>query len=187
MSEISSEILTQASIGDMKAFEQIYKEFSGFVYNTSLKITGNSHDAEEITQDIFMKIYHNLKTFRFCSSFKTWVYRIAVNTAINHYHSSIKKESKRVDFECVPGTHPTGDDTKALDDIIKQDDEAQLDLLLKALKPDHRVCLVLREIEGLSYREIAGVLSIPVNTVRSRLLRAREALVAERGRRKNEL
>ncbi|MBI4753333.1 sigma-70 family RNA polymerase sigma factor [Candidatus Desantisbacteria bacterium] len=186
MSKISSEILTQASIGDIKAFEQVYKEFSGFVYNISLKITGNSHDAEEVTQDIFMKIYHKLKTFRFCSSFKTWVYRIAVNTAINYQRSSIKKESQRVDFETIALT-VSDDKATAEDNIIKQEDSAQLDSLLQALKPEHRVCLILREIEGLNYREIANILEIPVNTVRSRLKRAREALMSGRGRRKDEL
>ncbi len=179
MSEISSEILTRASNGDIKAFEQVYNEFSGFVYNVSLKITSNSHDAEEVTQDTFMKIYHKLKTFGFCSSFKTWVYRIAVNTAINYQRSLIKKESQQVDFETIALTLKC-DKATAEDNIIKQEDSAQLDLLLKALNPDHRICLILREIEGLSYQEIASVLEIPVNTVRSRLKRAREALMAGR-------
>ncbi len=185
MSEISSEILTRAANGDMGAFEQVYKKFSGFVYNISLKVTHNSHDAEEVTQDIFMKIYHNLKTFRFHSSFKTWVYRIAINTAINYQRLSIKKESQRVDFEMVTLTH--GDEGKVLDDIIKQEETAQVDSLLKALNPVHHICLILREIEGLSYQEIAGILKIPINTVRSRLKRAREALMAKRGAIKNEL
>ncbi len=182
MSEISSAILTRAGNGDIAAFEQVYKNFSDFVYNISLKVTRNSHDAEEITQDTFMKIYHKLKTFRYHSSFKTWVYRIAVNTAINYYHSSMRKELKRVDFETVALTQ--GDDKKTSDNI---EDSAQLDSLLKVLKPAHRVCLVLREIEGLSYHEIASVLQIPVNTVRSRLKRARQALLARREVIKNEL
>lgn len=175
MSEISSEILTRASNGDIEAFEQVYKNFSKFVYNVSLKITRHSHDAEEVTQDTFMKIYHKLKTFRFRSSFRTWVYRIAVNTAINYRRSLIKRESQWVDFETVALT--LSDDKMVSDNIIKQDDSARLDLLLKGLKPAYRVCLILREIEGLSYQEIASVLEIPVNTVRSRLKRAREALM----------
>ncbi|MFH1898838.1 MAG: sigma-70 family RNA polymerase sigma factor [Candidatus Desantisbacteria bacterium] len=186
MSEISSEILTRAGNGDIKAFEQVYNEFSGFVYNVSLKITRNSHDAEEVTQDTFMKIYRKLKTFGFCSSFKTWVYRIAVNTAINYQRSSIKKESQKVDFETVALTI-SDDKATAEDNIIRQEDVVQLDLLLKTLKPEHRVCLILREIEGLSYQEMASVLEIPVNTVRSRLKRAREALMAGRGAIKDEL
>ncbi|MFH1564037.1 MAG: sigma-70 family RNA polymerase sigma factor [Nitrospirota bacterium] len=181
MREISSKDLTRASNGDIEAFEQVYKDFSKFVYNISLRITRHSEDADEVTQDTFMKIYHKLKTFRFRSSFKTWVYRIAVNTAINYYHSSIKKESKRVDFETVALT--LGDNKLPSDNIIKQDDFAQLDSLLRVLKPEHRVCLILREIEGLSYQEIASVLEIPVNTVRSRLKRARQALIGMRDER----
>ncbi|PIP40738.1 hypothetical protein CO110_11080 [Candidatus Desantisbacteria bacterium CG_4_9_14_3_um_filter_40_11] len=186
MSEISSEILTRASNGDIKSFEQVYHEFSDFVYNISIKITSNSHDAEEVTQDTFMKIYRKLKTFGFCSSFKTWVYGIAVNTAINYQRSSIKKESQQVDFETIALTLKCNTAT-AEDNIIEQEDSAQLDSLLKELKPEHRVCLILREIEGLSYSEIVGILFIPVNTVRSRLKRAREALMAGREAINNEL
>jgi RNA polymerase sigma-70 factor (ECF subfamily) len=175
MEDIAIDILARAREGDIEAFEQVYKAASSFVYNVALKITRNSADAEEVTQDVFMKIYHNLKDFQFRSAFKTWVYRITVNTAINYYRKSIKKDSDRVDFDSTVGTVASG--TSTVEDIIQNDNARRLDTLLNILNPDFKACLVLRELEGLSYQEIAAVLKIPVNTVRSRLKRARQALL----------
>jgi len=74
----------------MEAFEAIYKATSGFVYNVALRITQKPADAEDITQEVFVKIYKSLKDFEFKSSFKTWVYRITVNAALNHVRASKK-------------------------------------------------------------------------------------------------
>ena len=81
--EISNDLLQQASQGDIQAFEEIYKITSSFVYSMALRTIRNREDAQEITQEVFLKIFKNLKDFKFRSSFKTWVYRITVNTALN--------------------------------------------------------------------------------------------------------
>ena len=177
MIDIALDTLEQASRGDIGAFEQVYKATSSFVYNVALRITRNSADAEEVTQDVFMKIYHNLKGFQFRSAFKTWVYRITVNTAINRYHKSKKEEKGRVDYDNIIESLP--DNRPALEGISQSDNQARLNALLDKLSPEHKSCLILREIEGLSYQEIAGALKIPMNTVRSRLKRARQALLVE--------
>ena len=83
MQEISKDILMQAAKGDIGAFEEIYRIASDFIFNVAYRITNNNEDAEEVSQDVFIKIYKNLKGFRFQSSFKTWIYRIAVNSAVN--------------------------------------------------------------------------------------------------------
>lgn len=177
MIDIALDTLERASQGDIGAFEQVYKAASGFVYNVAFRITHNNADAEEVVQDVFMKIYHHLKDFQFRSAFKTWVYRITMNTAINRYRKSAREESDRVDYdnisEALPGDHSTAED------VIQSDNEARLNALLELLSPEHKACLILREIEGLSYQEIAVALKIPVNTVRSRLKRARQALLEE--------
>jgi RNA polymerase sigma-70 factor (ECF subfamily) len=180
MNDIVPEILERASQGDLTAFQQVYKALSGFVYNVALKVSRNSADAEEITQDVFMKIYRNLKNFRFRSAFKTWVYRITVNTAINHYRKSRREEKGRVDYESVIGTRSCGSSTA--EDIIQSDNQARLNALLDTLSPNYKVCLILREIQGLSYQEIAATLKIPINTVRSRLKRARQELLEMAGK-----
>ncbi len=177
MNDIALEILERASEGDIGAFEQVYKAVSGFVYNVALRITRNSADAEDVTQDVFMKIYHNLKGFEFRSSFKTWVYRITVNTAINSYRKSTIEEKNRIGDNSIIESLP--DSRSTAEDVIQTDNETKLNSLLEMLSPDHRACLILRELEGLSYQEIATALKVPVNTVRSRLKRARQALLKE--------
>lgn len=177
MNDIAPDILERACAGDMEAFEQLYKATSSFVYNVALRISRNSADAEEVTQDVFMKIFRNLKGFQFRSSFKTWVYRITVNTSINHYRKFIREKKDRVDYDSIIESLPSG--RLACEDAIQSDNETRLNVLLETLSTEYKACLVLREIEGLSYREIASTLKIPVNTVRSRLKRAREALLKE--------
>lgn len=187
MINISVEVLEKASEGDITAFEEVYKAASSFVYNVALKITRNSTEAEEITQDVFMKIYHKLKDFDFRSTFKTWLHRITVNTAINQYNKSHREVKDRVDYdgivESLTGNSAT--DKNAL----QIENEQRLNILLGALTPEHKACIILREIEGLSYEEISAVSKIPVNTVRSRLKRARETLLesVRKGLIKNEM
>ncbi len=177
MPEVVLETLKLVVAGDPAAFEQVYKAMSGFVYNVALRITRNNADAQEVTQDVFLKLYHSLKDFQFRSAFKTWVYRITVNTAINRYRRSARELKNRVAndllIESLPGT------SSASASLTQSDHEARLNDLLSKLSPEHRVCLILREIEGLSYQEIAAALKIPMNTVRSRLKRGRQALIEE--------
>jgi RNA polymerase sigma-70 factor (ECF subfamily) len=178
MEVISKDILIRASQGDMGAFEKIYKATSGFVFSVSLRITGNKHDAEEATQDVFMRIYKNLKRFQFRSSFRTWVYRIAVNAAINSSKKASQETARRSDYDTAIKTQCAPD---AADEIAKQkDSENLIASLLSKLNPDQRACIVLREMQGLSYSEISRALRVNINTVRSRLKRARESLLALR-------
>jgi RNA polymerase sigma-70 factor (ECF subfamily) len=178
MNDIALDILEKAARGDLEAFEQVYRSASGFVYNVALRVTRNTADAEEVTQDVFMKIYRSLKDFGFRSNFKTWIYRITVNTAINSFRkNSCRKENVHTDYDSIAEALPGNSSTA--DAAIQSDNEIRLNALLERLIPEYRVCLVLREIEGLSYQEIAESLKIPLNTVRSRLKRAREALVQE--------
>jgi len=186
MNDIALETLERAAKGDIAAFEEVYKAASPFVYNVALRITCHDEDAQEVTQDVFMKIYHNLKDFRFASAFKTWVYRIAVNMAINHYRKHAKEKQSRVHNEYILDSTPS--DSSTDEKALQGDCEAQLNALLNVLTPEHRACLVLREIEGLNYQQMATTLKIPVNTVRSRLKRARQSLWEKAGKEpKNDL
>ncbi|MBU0503244.1 MAG: sigma-70 family RNA polymerase sigma factor [Candidatus Omnitrophota bacterium] len=180
MDEISKEILKRASQGDIKAFEEIYGHTSDFVYTLAFKITRNISDAQEVCQDVFMKIYHGLNGFQFRSAFKTWVYRITVNTAINYYRKSARQSKDRLDYDGIIESIP--DRRSTAEGAIKSDNEARFNGLVDKLIPEYKACLILREIEGLSYQEIATALKIPINTVRSRLKRARETLLEESGK-----
>ena len=179
MAEISNELITRAAGGDMAAFEEIYKATSRFVYNVALRTTNNQDNANEVTQDVFLKVHNSLRNFRFRSSFKTWVYRIAVNTAINYCKARSRYERGRIEYD--PAVHDKEAPCGVPSELDEADSNRRITRLLDMLDPDQRACIVLREMEGLDYRSIADTLGININTVRSRLKRARETLI-EAGR-----
>jgi RNA polymerase sigma-70 factor (ECF subfamily) len=176
MQEIGRELIIKAGQGDRGAFREIYQRVSGYVYTLAYRVTNTKHDAEEVTQDVFLKLYHNLGSFKFEALFKTWLYRIAVNTALNHAKKRSRVTTHEVEqvFE-DPATVTQPDARKRLE---AEDAEKRLKTLLDQLNPDQRACIVSREIEGMDYQEIARSLGININTVRSRLKRARETLMA---------
>ena len=176
MEEIDKDTLIRASQGDRQAFEDVYKASSSFVYNVALRVVNNREDALEVAQEVFMVIYHKLKDFRFESSFKTWVYRVTANYAIN-----FAKKSSRA--KTVPFEESFGEGAVLNEAHTQMDQEQQnqiVEKLLGELNPDQRACVVLRDIQGLSYEEIAQALNININTVRSRLKRSREKLLSVR-------
>ena len=176
MQDVEWELVTRAGRGDMGAFREIYQRVSGYVYTLAYRVVNTKHDAEEVTQDVFLKLHQSLGSFKFESSFKTWLYRIAVNTALNHAKKRSRVTTREVEeiFE-DPAVVTQPDATKS---IAAGETENQLKILLDQLNPDQRACIVLREIEGLNYQGIATSLGININTVRSRLKRARETLMS---------
>jgi RNA polymerase sigma-70 factor (ECF subfamily) len=173
--DISMELVKKARDGDMAAFEQIYIRTSGFVYNVALRITRNHADAEDVVQEVFINMHKNLPFFRFESSCSTWLYRITANTAISRCRKHSReteaaakyKEHLKVESQESPAHGPESAEEK----------EKIINAMLERLDDDQRACVVLRDMEGLSYDEIVQVLNIPLNTLRSRLHRAREALL----------
>jgi RNA polymerase sigma-70 factor (ECF subfamily) len=177
MANITENIIIEASEGSTEAFESIYKEYSGFVYNVAFRVVNNIDEAEEVTQEVFLTVYRKLKSFKFKSSLKTWVYRIAVNMAIDYARKRSREQHHTVLYEDNK-LNKTID--SAGEEIEREQQEKIISTLLEALSPNQRVCIVLRSIEGLSYQEIAESLNININTVRSRLKRARETLLVLR-------
>lgn len=179
--DISNDLLLKVSNGDVQAFEEIYKMLGSFVYNVALRIVGNREDAQEITQEVFLKIFKNLKSFKFQSSFKTWLYRVTVNTALNSLRKTRHDQSRQVEYNenIYIGAPMQNDPTEHIMD--QRGIEEKVNSLLDTLNPEHRTCIILREMQGLSYKEIARVLNININTVRSRLKRAREILLKRGG------
>jgi len=180
MHNIPEDTIIKAAEGDIEAFEDIYRKSSGFVYTVAYRVTTNREDAEEVTQDVFVSVYRNLKNFKFKSSFKTWAYRITVNTAINLKNRRKRKQGKNVPYEEALDADEsvvTGPD--AIEDSER---EEQIKDMLDSLPQEQRICVVLKDIEGMKYEEIAETLKININTVRSRLKRAREKLISRYGK-----
>lgn len=174
MQEITDDILREASQGDLGSFKKIYNSTGGFVYNVALRVVGNKEDAQEVTQEVFLTVHRKLKEFRFQSSFKTWVYRIAVNHAINH----AKKRDRNPTVEYDENINAVSVHPQSVENMDLEAREKMVGKLLGQLNPEQRACIVLRNLEGLSYEAIATSLGININTVRSRLKRAREAMMA---------
>lgn len=176
MEDVSPDTIQKAAEGDVAAFEQIYRAFSAFVYTIVLKIVHNRADADDITQEVFTTVYKKLKQFQYRASIKTWMYRIAVNLAINRWHQIKKEADRTADYDPLLVADSVSSDAPA--ELEKGDKQQLIQRLLDRLNPEQKSCIMLREMQGLSYQEIAETLRININTVRSRLKRAREALLA---------
>lgn len=175
MENITGEVITSAAKGDMGAFETIYRNASGFVYNVALNMTASPDMAAEITQDIFVKLHKELKQFRHKSAFSTWLYRITVNTSLNALKKTSRRAKYAVNIEDVNESYLSEQSAHAV--VEHEADKKEAKELLDKLSPDHKSAIVLRHIEGMSYREMADTLKLNLNTVRIRLKRAREALL----------
>ena len=187
MNEPDVDLLNRVAEGNLEAFETLYRSWSGMVYAVAFRVLQSRFDAEEVTQDVFLKVHRSLRNFEGRSSFKTWVYRITMNTALSAVKRLAKDRNRRGDFETALRSQAIAPDAPKR--LEQEEHEKKIQLLLAVLNPDQRACVILREIEGLNYQQIADVLDTKINTVRSRLKRARETLMAraEKGAMKHEL
>jgi RNA polymerase sigma-70 factor (ECF subfamily) len=170
-------LISRFKTGDISVFEEILLRHQDKIYNLCRRMLGNSHDAEDATQDVFLKAYQNINKFKPEASLYTWLFRIAVNTCIDYkrepFFESLFKSSKEGDVFVVdsPTGSPSPDrlyESKQISDAIQ--------LTLSRLPVKLRAVIVLKEIEGLSYEEIAEVLDVSIGTVKSRISRARDDL-----------
>lgn len=134
----------------------------------------NKEEAEELTQDIFLKIYNGLSDFRGDSQLKTWIYRITVNTCITKLNSRRFKENRDKTMEI---TNDISDSAiNAEEFLINEDNKSKLEIALSLISDDYRQLLLLFYIEGFSYKEIGEILELPIGTVCTKLFRARNKL-----------
>ncbi len=178
MADLADDVIGRASAGDIAAFEEIYRYHAGMVYRVALRMMARVEDAEEVTQQVFISVHKHLKSFNGKSSLKTWLYRITVNCSLN----TLKARKRHVEVAWVEGFDPEDTHDNVRETLTRGEIHQQITDLLEEITPDQRACILLRTQEGLSYEEIALTLGINVNTVRSRLKRAREALLTARTR-----
>ena len=176
--------------GDQSAFDEMVTRYWSRIYSMVNQLLRNTQDAEEVTQDAFIRAHRGLVNFRGDSAFSTWLYQIATNLARNRYwYWWRRKRDKSVSFDQPIG--PDGDMTLA--DVIPAQLETPDDITItqefvdriadgmEKIGAKHREILVLRNIKNLSYDEIAEVLNISIGTVKSRIARARESLRSKLG------
>ena len=166
--------------GDANAFETLVLEYEKNVYNIALRMTGNSEDAADMTQEAFIKAYNSLQSFRGDSKFSVWLYRIVSNVCLDFLRSKNRRPTVSLSVKDDDGEDAqldVADESQSpellLDRKLTRDSVRRG---LDSLPPDYRQILLLREIQGLSYDEIAQALSLEVGTVKSRIFRARKRL-----------
>ena len=174
MYELSNDIIEQAANGDRESFKVLYDTYNDFVYRLALGMLRQQQDAEEITQEVFIQIYKKLKNFRFESSLKTWIYRIVVNLTLNYQKRDIRRYKRLSIFKKESQLEKNYEDLNH----FSEDSKSMIARLLAVLSPEQRQCIILRNVENLSYEEISRMLNVNVNTVRSRVMRAREKMMS---------
>lgn len=168
--------------GEEHAYETLIQRFQHQVYSVVSRLTDDPADVPDLVQEVFLKVFRNISSFRGDSSLKTWIYRIAVNESRNHRRWFGRHRAKEVGLEppalddgsreeWLPAGSPDPYEI-TLDHEVRELVEAAF----QRISPSYRAALVLREVEELSYEEIAEILEISVGTVKSRILRGRESL-----------
>ena len=181
--ELDQVLVERAQSGDKRAFELLVIKYQRKLGRLLSRMVRDAAEVEDITQETFIKAYRALPGFRGESAFYTWLYRIGVNTAKN-YLVGRKRQASSTDVQAEDAeNYEEGD---MLRDVATPDAELQTKQIAQAVNsavdalPDElRIAITLREIEGMSYEEIAQMMDCPIGTVRSRIFRAREA-IAER-------
>ena len=177
-----SAIVAELKAGSEEAYAWLIGEFHQPIYSLVYRIVTDPADAADTTQDVFLKVFRGMKHFHGESSLKTWIYRIAVNEARNHRRWFSRHRRQEVGLEARPGeTHGCQDylpdpGRSPYEAALDHETQALLEGALAMVNPRFRAALVLREIEGLSYEEISEILDVSLGTVKSRILRGRDAL-----------
>jgi len=179
-------LIARCRAGEQAACEQLVAEHQAMVFQLGCHLLGSRDEAYDLSQEVFLRVFRTLDRFRSDASLKTWIYRIAINQASNRRRFwSRRHRLGQVSLDAHVEVH--GEPTEATDAssphriLASKELAARLAVALDALPFDQRTVIILREVEGLSYDEIAEALDIAVGTVKSRLTRARQALRASLG------
>jgi RNA polymerase sigma-70 factor (ECF subfamily) len=182
--EVDAELVARVQRGDKKAFELLMLKYQRKILRLLSRFVRDPGEVEDVCQEAFIKAYRALPQFRGESAFYTWLYRIAINTAKNHLVASGRRPSSPSEYENEDGE--TFDETDNLSDIntpesmmASREIAETVNAAIDALPEELRTAIVLREIEGMSYEDIAQSMGCPIGTVRSRIFRAREAIATK--------
>ncbi len=168
-----------------ESFEDIFARYQSMVFNLTLRILGDREEALDVSQEVFFSIYKKLHRFRGESSLKTWIYRIAINRASNRCRwwnrlrrrgtvsldEHLSKDDNRTFSESLESTRETPEEALLLREV-----RSQIERVLHLLPVQQRIAVIMRDVEGLPYEEIAALLHVSLGTVKSRIARGREEL-----------
>ncbi len=180
--EEDSRLIAELKANHENAYEVLLARFQQPVYNLVYRLLADPADASDAVQEVFLKVFRNIEAFRGQSSLKTWVYRIALNEAYNHrrWFSRHRKQEVELENEAEGSRswiESIADPARDPYELALNEERHQLiEAGLRNINPDFRAAVVLRDLEELSYEEIAEVMQVSLGTVKSRILRGRDAL-----------
>ena len=178
----SSEItllIQKAQKGDTNAFGTLVASYEKFIFNVACKMFSNSEDASDIAQEALIKAYKNIDKFDFNSSFSTWLYRITVNACIDEMRRRKGRESISIDAEDEEsGLALQIEDTYlgAEERVIQNETVSEVRAAIDKLSEEHKTVIILRDLQDMTYEQVAQTLDLSIGTVKSRLARARKSL-----------
>lgn len=170
------DLASRASRGDAGAFSELVRDHSRLVYRVALSMMG-PNAAEDASQETWVKVWRNIENFRGESAFSTWLYKITVNTCLSVRQREARQESQKIREEFPHLAGPTGGEHDPETATLDSERRDEIREALQHVRADHRAALVLRHMEGLSYKEIAEVLDVPDGTAKGWVSRGRAALL----------
>lgn len=176
-----SELVNELQAGSETAFDWLVTHYHGPVYNLILGMLGDTADSADAAQEVFLKAFKGIRHFRQGSSLKTWLYRIAIREALNHRRWFKRHLQKNISIDAEPEEGCAQIDIEDLsatpfDQLATQEIQVAVQGALQQVPAVFRTAVILRDLEGLSYEEVAEVLDVSVGTVKSRILRGRRSL-----------
>ncbi|RMG55861.1 MAG: sigma-70 family RNA polymerase sigma factor [Acidobacteria bacterium] len=184
MSASEAEWVERVRQGDRSAFEWLVMRYQPNIYGLLYRLIGDAEEARDLAQETFLRVYQKIDQFRGEASLKTWIYRIALRQAANHRRwwqrrgrdrmvslDGPQNGQQRAVIDTLPDKGPNSEQV-----LIDRERQRRLEWALRQVKPSYRVAVILRDVEGCSYEEIAHILRISIGTVKSRIARGRERL-----------
>jgi RNA polymerase sigma-70 factor (ECF subfamily) len=162
--------------GETAAFGELVRRYQDRLFNTVFRLVDSAEDAQDVVQEAFLHAYQSLDRFKGDAQFFTWLYRIAVNSAISLKRKQRAVVSLHVDREgqgSVPEPHDSSEYSRPHEALERADEERRIQAALNRLSPEHRAVLILKDLEDQKYETMAEILQVPIGTIRSRLHRAR--------------
>jgi len=171
-------LIEQIKQGDLDAFDSLAARYETRVYTIAYRYVGNYNDASDLAQEALIRVYRSIKSFRGESSFLTWLYRVVTNVCKDEMRRRARDKTVSMEELAEKGRTPAAEGKYNLleDTILRQEWQEEIQQILNSLSPEHRTIVVLRDIQGYSYEEIAFFLECSLGTVKSRLNRARNIL-----------
>jgi RNA polymerase sigma-70 factor (ECF subfamily) len=171
-------LIQKAAQGDNRAFEALVEAYEKSMFNLAFRLVPDKEDAMDIVQEVFLKAYQALPKFRGDSRFSTWIYRVCMNASLDHLRRKQRTQVFSLDEPIMLGESPITrdirDDGDSVEDLVENRSLGDRVMkVLQDLEPVHRAVIILSDVRGFSYQEIADIMGVSIGTVKSRLHRAR--------------